>query len=123
MNAKEFKTKKELKDIDLGGLGQMLADYNEQFRLGSIAGRHIFKIIMPDVGENPDAENELEENQNTSMAQILGQFGDDLDRIGIAIEPIFHKGIIISSESSLEASQLRLNVKDRNAFLEYLKAL
>jgi hypothetical protein len=115
---------------DVDSLFQGIASYNDQFSLG----KSIFSLIMQHFERNiEDEEGEEslalaskidEQSQHMSASALSVIHEATLNNIGLSLEPVSGKSATIySSEGAVGTGEMRLNIKDRDQFGAFLKAL
>jgi len=121
-------SKVTIQDVD--SLFQSIASYNDQFSLG----KSMFSLVMQHMERNMKPEDEQvntpltskidEESQHMSASALSVIHESTLNNIGLSLEPVSGKSATIySSEGAVGTGEMRLNIKDREQFGAFLKAL
>ncbi len=115
---------------DVDSLFQGIASYNDQFSLGksmfSLLMQNIERNIEDEEGEeSPPLTNKIDEQSQHMSASALSVIHETtLNNIGLSLEPVSGKSTTIySSEGAVSTGEMRLNIKDRDQFGAFLKAL
>ena len=104
-----------LSDIDVSELVHGIEEYNKQFSVGRVMARAV-------AGESP-SEEDWQHQQQLSLLRSKGKFDPLLQRVGLSLESVKGGATVFSSESKLDAAEIRVNIKDRERFISYLQEL
>jgi len=108
-----------LNEIDFGELVQDIKKYNSQFGLGNILGSIIDREITGGEKEGLDLEIESQ----LSWGNIELKFKDELTDTGLSLETIDGNATIYIGDDKFPSSQMRINIKNGKAFVQYLNSL
>ncbi len=102
-----------LRSIDLSELQATIEDYNKQYHIGGLLADSMFGAM----GE--------ERKEKITLDDVHDQHQKTLQAVGLNIEPVRAVGTIVGAdeESSIHASELRLNLSDGKRFTAYLGSL
>src|SRR3990167_268849 len=115
---------------DVDSLFQGIASYNDQFSLGksmfSLLMQHVERNTKEDKGkESPTLTSNIDEQSQHMSASALSVIHETtLNNLGLSLEPVSGKSATIySSEGAVGTGEMMLNIKDRDKFGSFLKAL
>ncbi len=113
----------KLASVDVGGIIGPLKNYNDQFSLGHTAAR----IFMAATGDLPESEAGVANEQKVDEFMTLDQMKADteplLNATGLEYQPVQANWFVAGSGDDHIGSEMRLNLKDGQQFVKYLKAL
>jgi hypothetical protein len=115
----------ELKTLDLGPISEEVERYNSRFSMGAMMARMVIEHAGTKPGEeaeSPITERE-QEDQAAFLQRIENQYGIQMAKSGIGLESTKGKAVLMTADGESESTVLRVNLKDRTAFLAYLSAL
>jgi hypothetical protein len=114
----------ELRKIDLTLVTQEIEQYNQQFGMGRMMSRAILQGIHSESEERADLSEEgQKESQKTFLERINKTYGIYLEKSGVSLESVGGSSAVFMNNEQIETSLLRINLADRNRFLEYISAL
>lgn len=108
-----------LSDIDVSPLITEMGTYNEQFSTGKMIGGMMRGAAR---GEMPD-EDEHKHQKQVSLLATKQKYDPMLYRIGLNLESKEMTGVMLSSEGRFAPEEIRINISDREKFLQYLREL
>jgi hypothetical protein len=112
----------ELRRIDLSVITKEIEQYNKQFGMGHTMSRAILQGI-DSVDEGTLTEENQKENQAAFLERINRTYGIYLEKSGVSLEPVGGSSTAFVNGEKIESSELRINLVDRNHFLEYISIL
>lgn len=118
---------------DVDSLFRGIADYNDQFSLGASMSSLIMGIVEKNIeddeeeksGDEPKLGNKIDEESQHMSASALNVIHEPtLNNIGLSLEPVSGKtSTIYTGERAIGTGEMRINIKDREQFRAFLKAL
>lgn len=122
----EEQHEKSLGEIDLSKVFDSLEKYNESFSWGRTMGRAMIESFDAEESEG-EAEKTFEDKVENERAgeydKFLRDYGTDLARTGLNLEPVKSGIVAFSSTGELPELKMRINLEKGKRFLDYLDSL
>lgn len=113
---------------ELNALFSDIDKYNKQFNAFSILGKCMSDVVRKPINEKVDTEAQLIDNQKMNQQITSGSFIDKhasiMNSMGLRAESVSNnKAVVYVPNNEISNSEMRLNIGDREKFVNVLRSL